>query len=118
MYNPVAVCGFKPHRYLDCNTGCLFYRKLTLFGNVFFKGNSFDKLHNDVINPVIIPHIKYIYYIRMGQDCRSLCFTFKFPDKCCILSKFRLKNFYSNKPIQLMVFCFVYVRHSAGTNFS
>ena len=63
-------------------------------------------------------NIKYIHYIRMCQDCCSLSLTFKLADKRRILSEFRLKNFYSNKPIQLMVFCLVYVRHSAGTNFS
>ena len=118
MYNPMAVCSFQSHGDLDRNTGCFFYRKLSLFGNVLLESNSLNKLHNNVINSVIVTNIKYIHYIRMCQDCCSLSLTFKLADKRRILSEFRLKNFYSNKPIQLMVFCLVYVRHSAGTNFS
>ena len=35
---------------------------------MLIESNSLNKLHNNVINSVIVTNIKYIHYIRMCQD--------------------------------------------------
>ena len=118
MYNAVAVCCLKSHRYLNGNTGSFLYRKLTFLGNILLKSDSLDQLHYDIINTLIIAYIKYIYYVWMGKTCCCLRFTSEFLYKSCIFPEFRLQNLNCHKTVQFMVHCLIYVRHSAGTDFT
>ena len=58
-------------------------------GNVFFQSDTFNKLHYNVINSLVIPYIKYIDDIRMCKAGCCLCLAAEFADKSCILSEFR-----------------------------
>ena len=118
MYNPVAVCGLQSHGNLNGNAGSFLYRESALLGNIFLQCDSLDQFHNNVINSIVISNIKYINNIWMCQNCGSLCLTSEFLYKSCIFPKLRLQHLDSDKTIQLVILCLVYVRHSAGTYFA
>ena len=89
MNNSMIMCSFQSHGHLNGNTCGFLDGKLPFLGNILLKSDSLDQFHNDIINPAIIPYIKYIDNIRMCKTCCCLCFATEFTDKRCILSEFR-----------------------------
>ena len=116
MYNIPVMGRLQSHGNLNRYAGSFFDRQLSFLGNILFQSNSFYQFHHNVINAMILPYVKNIHYIGMCQACRRLGFSLKFPDKISICAEFRLQHLHSYKPIQLMIFRFIYIGHAPGTD--
>ena len=115
--NMIVVCGFNAHRYLNGNTDCFFNGKTGFFLDIFFKCNTLNQLHNNIIDTIFFTNIINTDNIGMHQSCRSLSFHTEFGNKICIFRKLLFQNFHCNKSVQFMVLCFIYIAHTAGTDF-
>ena len=116
VYNVALMCGFQSQRNLDRNTGCFPYGKFSFSCNIVFQGNALYQLHNDIVNAVILPNVIDIYHIRMRQTCCGLCFLSEFGNKAFVLAEFRFHYLHRYKTIQLMIFCFVDICHTAAAD--
>ena len=115
--NDLIIMGdFQPCRYLDRYAGCFFDGQASFSFYIFFQGDAFHQFHDDIVDPVFIPHIVYIHDIRMRQSRGSLSLFFEFLHKRVVAPELFFKYFYRHKTIQLMIFSFIYFRHAADAD--
>ena len=116
MNNMIIMSSFNTHAYLYCNADCLLIRQSGLLLNIFFQGDSFYQLHYNIIDTVLLTYIIHIHNIGMGKACCRLRLRPELGNKVFVLGKFLLQNLNRHKTIQLMTFCFIYIRHATGTD--
>src|SRR5699024_7762879 len=90
VYNVSIMSSLQTHGNLNGNTGSFLYSQPSFFGNILLQSNAFYQLHNNIVNALILPYVKNVYYIGMGKPCRCLSFPLKFTDKICICAELRL----------------------------
>ena len=107
----------KSHSYLNSYADCFLNRKTCLFLNIFFESNAVNKLHNNVVDAILISNIIHINNIWMHKSGGRLRLYAELGYKVLILGKFLFENLNCNQTIQFMIFCFINIGHSAGTYF-
>ena len=116
--NDMIIMGrLNAHAHLYGNADSLLERQPGLFFDIFFEGNALHKLHDDIVNTVLLAYIIYIYNIGMHQSGSRLGLCTEFRYKIGVFAEFLLQDFDRHKTVQLMTFCLVYIRHTAGTDF-
>src|SRR5699024_9050505 len=116
--NAVVMGGLQSHGNLDGDTGGLLNGKLAFLGNIFLKGNTLDQFHDNIVNAVVVAHVKYIYDIRVRQTGSRLGFAAEFPYKGRILPEFLFQYLNRDKTVKLVILCLVYIGHSACADLS
>src|SRR3982751_4740263 len=103
-----SVCDFRPvpERLLN--------RKCT-FGELGSKRLPVQKLHDDVVDPVLLAHIVEHANMRMPKSCDHPCFLAEslFCDR--ISAATVRQHFYGNCSVEPRVSCAVNLTHAAGT---
>ena len=117
MNNMVIVCRFNSHGNLNRDADGFFRGKSRFFFDIFFQRNSFHKFHYNIVNAAFFPNVIDIDDIRVHQPGRRLCLDAEFGNKILVFAEFLLQHFDRYKTIQFMVFGFIYIRHSTGTDF-
>ena len=78
------------HTHLNGNADRLLNGKTGLSLNIFFEGDAFYQLHNDIVDAVFFPHIIYVYNIGMGKPGSRLGLHSEFGYEIGILTEFLL----------------------------
>ena len=69
MNDIVVMRSLKAHGNLYGNADSLFYGESDLLLNIFFESNAIYKLHDDIIDTVLIADIIYIHDVGMHKSC-------------------------------------------------
>ncbi len=112
----VIMCRFDSHGNLNGNTDRFLDGQSRLFLNIFFQGDPFHQFHDDIVDAALFPDIINIDDIRMHQTCCGLRFYSELGNKIRVFAEFLLQHLDRYETVQFMIFCFIYIRHTACTD--
>ncbi len=92
MDNVVVMGSLYSHADLNGYADGLLHRKPCFLFNIFFEGNPFHQLHDDIVDAVFLPHIIHIYDIRVRKARRRLSFHSEFRYEICIFAELLFEN--------------------------
>ena len=111
------VRRFHSLRNLNCNSYRFLHLQPALSFDELLERNSLHKLHNDVIQAVILSYVIYVHNIRMRKSRDRLRFRPEFCNEALIIGIFRTQDLDCNIAVQPVTFCLIDICHTAGTHF-
>ncbi len=112
----VAMGCLQSHGYLDGDTHRFLYGKSGLLLYITLESDALHQLHNDIIHALFFADVIDIDDVGMHQSRCRLCLHPEFGNKIGIFRKFLFQHFHCHETIEFVVFCFIYVRHTAGSD--